>query len=392
MSSILRRFLLNKTLTRFKYVYHAPKTKIASKYFIKPYHFLTLLGGVTFIYTTYYYTNIFKNVHEIKLDLNEKTSSREKRFIKFASIKYKDQLFMTPKDFMESLIEIEPNLQKKARILTKNELISPIFDIPNNKGIISYMEYLFLLSILKRPESGFKIAFDMLDTDKNRTIGKNEFLIMENVFNHKLLSKGNLNKNCFKDTTLIIYFFGVDGTKKLTYEQFHKFIINFQNEVLRFEFNQYSNNSHKISELDFVKILLKHSNLETNVYEQCLQKVLNRLRNPVGITFKEFESFNKLLTNLDDVSVAFRMFKLAQHSISKKDFNKISKICGCDLTQHLIDLIFTIFDGENGSLDYNEFVIVMRNRINRGFVSNEKHSWKNYQQCVRNEMKAAKFV
>lgn len=33
---------------------------------------------------------------------------REKRFIKFASVEYDGQLYMTPQDFLDSVVESEP--------------------------------------------------------------------------------------------------------------------------------------------------------------------------------------------------------------------------------------------------------------------------------------------
>ena len=50
------------------------------------------------------------------------------------------------------------------------------------KGIISFSEYLFLLTILIKPQSGFKIAFAMLDQDGNERIEKEEFKVLETVF------------------------------------------------------------------------------------------------------------------------------------------------------------------------------------------------------------------
>lgn len=37
-----------------------------------------------------------------------KLTSREKRFIRFASVEYDGQLYMTPQDFLESVVEAEP--------------------------------------------------------------------------------------------------------------------------------------------------------------------------------------------------------------------------------------------------------------------------------------------
>lgn len=43
--------------------------------------------------------------------------------------------------------------------------------------ILSFSEYLFLLTILIKPQSGFKIAFSMLDQDGNGWIDKTEFKV-----------------------------------------------------------------------------------------------------------------------------------------------------------------------------------------------------------------------
>lgn len=37
-----------------------------------------------------------------------KLSAREKRFIKFASVEFDGQIYMTPQDFLESVVEQEP--------------------------------------------------------------------------------------------------------------------------------------------------------------------------------------------------------------------------------------------------------------------------------------------
>ena len=37
-----------------------------------------------------------------------KLTSRERRFLRFASVEYDGQLYMTPQDFLESVVEAEP--------------------------------------------------------------------------------------------------------------------------------------------------------------------------------------------------------------------------------------------------------------------------------------------
>lgn len=66
------------------------------------------------------------------------------------------------------------------------------------------------------------------------------------------------------DTTLMIHFFGKDGTNELRYEDFKSFMENLQHEVLEMEFHEFSKGHNTISELDFAKILLRYTYLETD--------------------------------------------------------------------------------------------------------------------------------
>lgn len=60
--------------------------------------------------------------HRDDTDLeNVKLTARERRFIKFASVEYENQLYMTPQDFLESVVEQEPRREWKSyRILSKS--------------------------------------------------------------------------------------------------------------------------------------------------------------------------------------------------------------------------------------------------------------------------------
>jgi hypothetical protein len=51
---------------------------------------------------------------------------------------------------------------------------------------MSFSEYLFLLTILIKPQSGFKIAFAMLDQDGNERIDKEEFRVSQHFFRPSL--------------------------------------------------------------------------------------------------------------------------------------------------------------------------------------------------------------
>lgn len=66
------------------------------------------------------------------------------------------------------------------------------------------------------------------------------------------------------DTTLITHFFGKKGNDELRYEGFKKFMENLQSEVLELEFHEFSKGHSTISEVDFAKILLRYTYLDTD--------------------------------------------------------------------------------------------------------------------------------
>nr|NP_732455.1 mitochondrial calcium uptake 3, isoform B [Drosophila melanogaster]AAN13811.1 mitochondrial calcium uptake 3, isoform B [Drosophila melanogaster] len=379
---------------------------------------------------------------------NVKLTARERRFIKFASVEYDDQLYMTPQDFLDSVVEQEPRPRLKRRQLSSDEVdkykentpalkkgSTRLFRNLRDKGIVSYTEYLFLLSILTKPKSGFRIAFNMFDTDGNQRVDKDEFLviisilagalkdtqnvdpqtkrIMERIFSGAWKEKHGeqepeeelatptplenyvndgegLQRRHMVATTLQLHFFGKRGTGVINYDNFYRFMDNLQTEVLELEFHEFSKGNSVISELDFAKILLRYTYLATDEYDVFLERLLERVKDEKGISFHDFRDFCHFLNNLDDFTIAMRMYTLADRAISKDEFSRAVKICtGYKLSPHLIDTVFAIFDADgDGLLSYKEFIAIMKDRLHRGFKSVAKsEGWDAFKYCVRNEMK-----
>ncbi|XP_017060780.1 calcium uptake protein 3, mitochondrial isoform X3 [Drosophila ficusphila] len=381
---------------------------------------------------------------------NVKLTARERRFIKFASVEFDDQLYMTPQDFLDSVVEQEPRPRLKRRQLSSDEVdkykentpalkkgSTRLFRNLRDKGIVSYTEYLFLLSILTKPKSGFRIAFNMFDTDGNQRVDKDEFLviisilagalkdtqnvdpqtkqIMERIFSGAWKEKHGeqepedelasstptplegyvndgegLQRRHVVPTTLQLHFFGKRGTGVINYDNFYRFMDNLQTEVLELEFHEFSKGNSVISELDFAKILLRYTYLATDEYDVFLERLLERVKDEKGISFHDFRDFCHFLNNLDDFTIAMRMYTLADRAISKDEFSRAVKICtGYKLSPHLIDTVFAIFDADgDGLLSYKEFIAIMKDRLHRGFKSVAKsEGWDAFKYCVRNEMK-----
>ncbi|CAF3945148.1 unnamed protein product [Rotaria sp. Silwood2] len=108
------------------------------------------------------------------------SNMRERRFREFASIEYNGQIYMTPMDFLESVIVERPRPRIGRRILTDDMVHSILYSTPpkhrgskrffrnlEDAGLISFSEYLFLWVILTKSFTQFEIAFAMFDTDGN---------------------------------------------------------------------------------------------------------------------------------------------------------------------------------------------------------------------------------
>uniref|UniRef100_A0A182J4P5 EF-hand domain-containing protein n=1 Tax=Anopheles atroparvus TaxID=41427 RepID=A0A182J4P5_ANOAO len=334
-----------------------------------------------------------------------KLTARERRFIKFASVEFDGQIYMTPQDFLESVVEQEPRPRLKRKSLTHAEVqqlkdytpplkhgSSQLFRSLRDKGIISYTEYLFLLSVLTKPHSGFRIAFNMFDTDGNQRVDKDEFLVLLHLVSTSAQAKFLLTNYREQKPKPSV------GETKSAQEQDDdgapnppvKSRARRLTEVLELEFCEFSKGHERISEVDFAKILLRYTYLDTDEYDNFLDRLLDRETKEKGVSFDEFRQFCQFLNNLDDFSIAMRMYTLADQPISKDEFSRAVKICtGSALNSHLIDTVFAIFDEDgDGLLSYKEFIAIMKDRVHRGFKSNVKsEGWEAFKHCLKQEMK-----
>ncbi|XP_077158207.1 calcium uptake protein 3, mitochondrial isoform X2 [Paroedura picta] len=358
-------------------------------------------------------------------DLGLYATSREQRFRMFASLEFEGQLFMTPYDFIQSVTNEEPRRTKQLRTISKQELNQILVETPpiwkgssklfrnlQEKGVISYTEYLFLLSILTKPHAGFRIAFNMFDTDGNEMVDKKEFLVLQEIFrkkNEKKERKGDEEKRALlhlqlygyhtsnaradditglqSDTTLLVHFFGKKGKAELNFEDFYRFMDSLQTEVLEIEFLSYSNGMNTISEEDFAHILLRYTNVEN--ISSYLENVRCSMPEEHGITFDEFRSFFQFLNNLEDFAIAMQMYNFASRSIGQDEFKRAVYVAtGLKLSAHLVNTVFKIFDvDKDDQLSYKEFIGIMKDRLHRGsrgYKSIQKYT--TFKSCVKKEL------
>ncbi|RZB56296.1 Calcium uptake protein, mitochondrial [Glycine soja] len=304
-----------------------------------------------FLFNDGYRRRVFFN-YEKRIRLQ---SPPEKVFQYFASVRSPSgEVFMTPADLMRAIVPVfPPSESNRVREgFLRGELVPGelqcepsknfmLFDT-NNDGLISFVEYIFFVTLLSIPESSFSVAFKMFDIDNNG-------------FYRKWGSLG--------------VFFGKEGNKCLQHERFVQFLRQLHDEILRLEFSHYDyNKKGTISAKDFALSLVASADI--NHINKLLDRVeeLNSVQNlrDKRITFKEFQDFAELRKKLHSFSLAIFSYGKVNGVLTKSDFQRAaSQVCGVCISDEVVDIIFHVFDANrDGSLSASEFVRVVQRREN----------------------------
>uniref|UniRef100_A0A3P9P6B8 Mitochondrial calcium uptake 2 n=1 Tax=Poecilia reticulata TaxID=8081 RepID=A0A3P9P6B8_POERE len=305
-------------------------------------------------------------------------SARKIRFIQFASVMYDMEPYMTPRDFLFSVM-LEQDVNKMLAAAAKARPGSDLFrNLGDNGELSGRNKFLNEMTVsLAEPRTGFHIAFQMLDVDGNEQVDKKEFLTV------RLWAAVN--------TSLQAYFFGKRGDNKLKYQEFHRFMEDLQAEVQEMEFLQFSRGMGTMRREDFAEWLLHYTNEEDNeVYWENMRRKI-----PAGqsITFEEFKAFCLFTNNLEDFAFSMKMVTEANRPVGMAQFKRAVKIAtGHELSENVLDTVFKLFDidGDN-CLSHKEFMGVMTDRVLRGLKVQQQTGISGYWKCVKREtLKGAK--
>ncbi|KAK3596375.1 hypothetical protein CHS0354_036925 [Potamilus streckersoni] len=319
-------------------------------------------------------------------------STPDKIFRYFATLKVHHdggawEVYMTPEDFVRSITpgmkqpeglgldsfrKFDPQHDKVEWDISKDSIFYKLGDC----GLISFSDYVFLLTVLSTPPRNFEIAFQMFDINGDGEVDASEFKKVQEVIRNQTsvgmrhrdhAVTGSVVKQM--SSALMTYFFGEDGKKKLTDKEFLHFQHELHKEILRLEFGRYDPVDNKISEKDFGLILLTYAGFPDSKKSHMLRRVKKAFKeNSQGISFDEYQNFWKFLNSINDVDTALSFYHMAGVSIDQETFKHVGKtVAHVDLTDHVIDVVFTLFDENNdGQLSNKEFVWVMKQRVMRG--------------------------
>lgn len=318
-------------------------------------------------------------------------STPDKIFRYFATLKVvgTGEIFMTPEDFVRSITpgtkqpeglgldsfrRYDP--QREQQEVATNLSADSIFYKLGEHGLISFSDYIFLLTVLSTPPRNFEIAFRMFDINGDGELELEEFIKVQEVIRNQTSVglrhrdhsvTGSVDHGL--SSSLMTYFFGKDGRKKLTHKEFLEFQRLLQREINKIEFDRYAGDGGLISEKDFGNVLLTYAGLPSKKMARMLKRVRRKFKEePQGISFEEYLAFWKFLKSINDVDTALSFYHLAGVSIDRETFLHVAKtVAMADLTPHVIDVVFTLFDENNdGELSNKEFVSVMKRRVMRG--------------------------
>ncbi|XP_006832021.1 PREDICTED: calcium uptake protein 2, mitochondrial [Chrysochloris asiatica] len=337
----------------------------------------------------------------------EKLSLRKQRFMQFSSLEHEGEHYMTPRDFLFSVMFDQMERKTLVKKLTKKDIedilagfqkahCGPSFfrDL-GDKGLISYTEYLFLLTILTKPHTGFHVAFKMLDSDGDEMVEKKEFFKLQKIISKQDDFKTTTThdteyldpkvKESDINTTLQLRFFGKRGEKKLHYKEFRRFMENLQTEVQEMEFLQFSRGLNFMRKEDFAEWLLFFTN--TGNKDIYWKNVREKLSTGENISLDEFKSFCHFTTHLEDFAIAMQMFSLAHRPVKLAEFKRAVKVAtGQELSNNILDTVFKIFDVDGDEcLSHEEFLGVLKNRMHRGLWVPQQLSVQEYWKCVKKE-------
>ncbi|XP_069664259.1 calcium uptake protein 2, mitochondrial isoform X4 [Haliaeetus albicilla] len=334
----------------------------------------------------------------INVERDERLSLRKHRFMHFASLEYEGEYYMTPRDFLFSVMFDQVERKASAKKLTKKEVDAALLCVAKAKPGPTFFRELGD----KEPQTGFQIAFKMLDTDGNEQVEKKEFFKLQRIIGKEddlkiagdeAVFRGVELESCGVNTMLLVHFFGKEGKEKLHYSEFFRFMENLQTEVQEMEFIKFSKGLNVMRKEDFAEWLLYFTDEENN--EIYWQNVKDRIEAGENISLEEFKTFCKFTNNLEDFSIAMQMFTVANRPVKRAEFKRAVKVAtGQELSDNVLDTIFKIFDLDGDDcLSHSEFLGVLRNRIHRGLRVPQQQGIQGYWKCVKREsIKGAKEV
>ncbi|KAK9834607.1 hypothetical protein WJX74_005603 [Apatococcus lobatus] len=290
---------------------------------------------------------------------------------------------MKPADLLCALVSVyPPDLSAAARTghlpgerhagKGSEELESNFFKSldSDGDGLLSFQEYMLLITLLSIPEQHVATAFQMMDLDDSGYIDYEEFQrvctsIRSPSRPSKFLRTGLKVQTQDGMSGIYATFFGQDGTQKLSLSMLEKFLNRLHLELVHLEFSFYDEkNTGFITGKDFARSIV--AGADVKLIDSLLNRVdeLDDRLASYKVSEQQFETFIKLERELQRLEVAIELYNRIAEKFDRSDLQRACRmITGHKLDPPLMDIIFHMFDtNHDGSLASKEFIKVLRQR------------------------------
>uniref|UniRef100_A0A453CCX2 EF-hand domain-containing protein n=2 Tax=Aegilops tauschii subsp. strangulata TaxID=200361 RepID=A0A453CCX2_AEGTS len=166
---------------------------------------------------------------------------------------------------------------------------------------------------------------------------------------------------------VVEYFFGNDGNEPLHFDKFTSFLKELHEEIIRLEFSHYDvKSTNTIPAKDFALSMVASADM--NHISKLLDRADTLENDPylkhLRITFEEFKAFADLRRRLESLTMAIFAYGQVNGLLTKQDLKRAAQhVCGVELTDRVVDIIFHVFDMNNdGHLSSEEFLRALQRR------------------------------
>ncbi|KAL7751137.1 Calcium uptake protein 1, mitochondrial [Sorochytrium milnesiophthora] len=320
-------------------------------------------------------------------------SHPRKVFHYFATVLKGDSVYMTPEDFVRSLIpyrdvpDSERPDERYRRLKTQSAIELFKLADTDGDGVISYPEYMLFLALLLIPQEHYRIAFRVFDFDNSGNLSHDEFVRFVDSqtgdstapFFERLGRQEHSRLSMADCHGLLELFFGRQaGDRTMSYDEFLGFMQRLRFELLKLEYYQYNVRmaDDTISLKDFAYALISGTDYHhLGKYHGIIENMPSQSSERIG--FAQFAQFDALIESIDDLTLALNICSRSEHNLALRhlvppdDFRRAVKASSdIALTDGQMQVLTKLFGGESdGLIDYRQFMRAIVSRQQMGLDS-----------------------
>eukprot|EP00003_Mantamonas_plastica_P028564 TRINITY_DN6542_c0_g1_i2.p1 TRINITY_DN6542_c0_g1~~TRINITY_DN6542_c0_g1_i2.p1 ORF type:complete len:445 (-),score=173.83 TRINITY_DN6542_c0_g1_i2:917-2251(-) len=274
-------------------------------------------------------------------------------FVKSADVVIGDEKFMSIGRFVQLVLHTDA--ETAAELAKQMTGFIAIIDA-NHDGFISFEEFYGYIHLMESSDSSVEIAFKKFDLDNNGFVEKDEFERMIEV------THGKHALAFYESTGLLKKYFGSDGKKHMTLDDFRAFRGSVREELIRLEFRRVDRNrTGYVTGKQFAKLLERQHAVEEHAYVASSRN-LARFHNHGG-KFSEdsYVALVKMMDDIEPIENAIKKMTAGGHAINKKEFVQALNSSGCIATDEEVEIVWQLFDVDgDGTVSYAELIQVLR--------------------------------